>query len=117
MSRRKFSDFCDKLFWYLIYLFPLILAVVTAIPTDGMSAPIFTTFNSVMSQIGIPTNNIISGALAEFGIIFGDNLFAVGTFLNSYITYLFCATLIHLVFDVLAFIPRLGHKWIGRCLE
>ena len=78
MSRRKFGDFCDKLFWYLIYLFPLILAVITAIPTDGMSAPIFTTFNSVMAQIGIPTNNFISTALSQVGSMFNDNLFAVG---------------------------------------
>lgn len=54
-----------------------------------------------------------------FNSIFGSEssilpIFVEGSFIPKYLTYMGWIYVLHVVFDLLVFIPRLAHKWLGK---
>lgn len=51
-----------------------------------------------------------SGTLPLFDSTYGSDIF-------MYITYCVNIEIIHVFFDVIVFIPRLAHKWVGKAVQ
>ena len=111
MRERTQKNLFDNIFWYLIYLLPLIIWVVVSFRTGNIVS-----LSNALETMGLKVleNNQILTNLSE---IFGSNgvlpLF-VSTDILLYISYFICVFLIHLFVDFLLFIPRITHKWLNK---
>ena len=111
MRERTQKNLFDNIFWYLIYLLPLIIWVVVSFRTGNIVS-----LSNALETMGLKVleNNQILINLSE---IFGSNgvlpLF-VSTDILLYISYFICVFLIHLFVDFLLFIPRIAHKWLNK---
>lgn len=107
MRKKTVKCLCDNIFWYLIYLLPLILLFGVTFQTG-----VFTTLSSAMNSVGLNvlTDNVILNSLTQ---IFGQN--GILPLLNNdilvYLTYFVSVFIMHLAIDFLLFIPRLAMKW------
>ncbi len=115
MRKKTVKNVCDYVFWYVLYLLPVVLYIVRAINAETLPTLeqfFVTTFGNVAST------NVVYVALQDiFGLggvfpVFESNaLFYV-------FTYYVCVYIIHLAVDFLIFIPKIAHKWldnIGGC--
>lgn len=116
MSKRKFADFCNRLFWHIIYLFPLILIVILSIPTDANVVD-SSLFSIVFENIGITSDNFISNLFSSVGAYFDSNIFVNGTLLNYYLTYLTICVLFRCLYEVMVFVPKFALKFVERCVD
>lgn len=111
MRERTQKNLFDNIFWYLIYLLPLIIWIVVSFRTGNIVS-----LSNALETMGLKVleNNQILTNLSE---IFGSNgilpLF-VSTDILLYISYFICVFLIHLFVDFLLFIPRIAHKWLNK---
>lgn len=111
MRERTQKNLFDNIFWYLIYLLPLIIWVVVSFRTGNIVS-----LSNALETMGLKVleNNQILTNLSE---IFGSNgvlpLFVSADIL-LYISYFICVFLIHLFVDFLLFIPRIAHKWLNK---
>ena len=111
MRERTQKNLFDNIFWYLIYLLPLIIWVVVSFRTGNIVS-----LSNALETMGLKVleNNQILTNLSE---IFGSSgvlpLF-VSTDILLYISYFICVFLIHLFVDFLLFIPRIAHKWLNK---
>ena len=118
MRKRNVNHFFDELFWYIVYLFPVI-AFLFCIPNFGTETNALITFEYFFESIGLGfvTDNLIISVLRDiFGIngimpIFSTD--AVFIMVSWFIT----TFLVHLCVDFILFIPRLTHKWLGKCVS
>lgn len=101
-------DVLDSLFWYIIYLLPIVTFLVCGRGDNALT--IIEYFNEFFSLSG---SNII---LSTFQDIFGsDGFFSIlddSSYVFSIVSYFVTCFLIHLAVDVLLFIPRLCHYWM-----
>lgn len=103
MRKKTLKTLFDSLFWYFVYLLPLILLTVSIFRTGTI-----TSLSSVMGSIGVNIleNNFIYTSLLD---IFGTGgifpLF-IQTDLLMFLTYFISAFLLHLFVDIILFIPR-----------
>ncbi len=103
-TNKRFADKLDRLFWFLIILLPLVLFYLCEEWSfDSFSA--FMSENFSFSFIETILDSIIE-------MTFNSN-FA----LTSYLSYVVGVELIHVFFDVIVFIPRLAHKWVGKAVQ
>lgn len=111
MRKKTIKNLFDYVFWYGLYLLPLLLMLVYWFKTGSAS------FINVMSDAGLSvlTTNPIYDALNQ---IFGSGgvlpLFTSPDVI-AFCTYFVSVFLVHLAVDFLLFIPRLAHKWMD-CL-
>lgn len=110
MRKRSFAYLFDCIFWYTIYLLPIILMVVYYF--KGSATPI-TAIGDFCQQLGI---NFSSNPLFEaiYGIFGVDGIFPLLTSSAPLypVVWFLSMFLVHLAVDVLLFIPRLCHQWI-----
>lgn len=108
MRKRTIKCLFDNILWYLIYLLPLIFAIIhwnkiEAIDLTGVF---------VLGGFELFADNIVFTSLDS---IFGSSgiipLFA-GNGLLMYFSYLIICWVIHLAVDCLLFIPKLAHNWM-----
>lgn len=112
--RKKTVDHCaDTLFWYLLYLFPVLGYMLYLFVEPGTGATLLS-FETFCSNIGVSffTDNIVLSSLTS---IFGVE--GVLPLFNSsapfiMFTWFVCVFIAHLAVDFLLFIPRLAHKWL-----
>ena len=133
MRKKNFVSYLDNLFWYFIYLLPIFLYVIFAIcaknqegflmyVTDGQN---FSDF--MMSFFGLEEfNNVrllfIDCLCSNDWVTNDDVLLTLTTWTREspivfYFSYFINCIIAHLFVDVLAFIPRLAHKWLGKCTQ
>lgn len=111
MRERTQKNLFDNIFWYLIYLLPLIIWVVVSFRTGNIVS-----LSNALETMGLKIldNNQIIANLTE---IFGSSgifpMFATADVL-LYMTYFISVYLIHLFVDFLLFIPRIAHKWLNK---
>lgn len=109
MKKCSITDVLDNMFWYIIYLLPIIMYVFNICGHGDGSVSLLEYFNSNFSMV----TNVISDTITS---IFGTEgvlpLFSSGGFIIDYLTYFIACMLIHLAVDFLLFIPRLAHKWL-----
>ena len=97
----------DNLFWYLLYLLPVICFMIRG----GES-----TFLSFLEDIGfsLTNSNIVFSTMSD---IFGANgiiPFFESSSIIAIVSYFVCVFIVHILVDVLLFIPRWSHKFLGK---
>lgn len=110
MRKKTIKELFDNVFWYAVYILPLILLALYWFKTGSIS--LVNCMND--AGLGILTNNPIYTSLAD---IFGANgvlpLFASAD-LICFGSYFISCFILHLLVDFILFIPRLCHKWLNE---
>lgn len=115
MRKRTISNLADTIFWYLVYLLPVIgyLLYLIAEPASGTSLVAFDSFFSNIG-LGLVSDNVVVSTLKD---IFGTGgvlpLFTTDTPFIIF-GWFVCTFITHLAVDFLLFIPRLAHKWLNK---
>ena len=99
----KFEKKLDILFWWLIWLLPLVGAVVSLMFGSDNTFADFSTFIEGF-RFGY-----IKDLLVDFFDIFSLTFPGV---LLDYASYLICAEFVHILVDVIIFIPRFVHSMV-----
>lgn len=116
-TKNRFGYKLDKIFWWIVMLFPLFayLGFSLLYPKE---TPI--SFCAFFTTLGIDSwdKNPVYDVLNS---LFGSNgVFPIFNTTPCFVTYFtWCVTveIIHIIFDVLVFIPRLCHKWISKAVQ
>lgn len=107
MRKRNCDHFFDILFWYIIYALPFLAWLFALIGQYQIDFPAF-----LVASDFAEVNFVYTCLKSVFGnagelILFSDNLlFMFSWFINCVI--------IHIMVDVLLFIPRLAHNWLEK---
>lgn len=115
MRKRTISNLADTIFWYLVYLLPVIgyLLYLIAEPSSGTSLVSFESFFTNIG-LGLVSDNVVVSTLKD---IFGTGgvlpLFTTDTPFIIF-GWFVCTFITHLAVDFLLFIPRLAHKWMNK---
>lgn len=117
MRKRTIKHCAKTIFWYLLYLLPIICYLLYMIAEPGTGTNIVS-ITSFIEQLGIniSNNNLVFTTLNE---IFGTN--GILPFFNDntlifIFTYYIEVVIMHLLVDMILFIPKLAHKWLsGVC--
>lgn len=122
MRKKSIKYLADTIFWYLIYFLPVILYGVYLL--HGSESGTILSFNQFITtnEFGLSSTNIV---LTTINSLFGASgilpLFssASGFYAPVFIGTWFVNTyLLHLVIDVILFIPRWGHRMMDKfCKE
>lgn len=118
----RFSYKLDKIFWFVLSLFPLFSWLIYLFSfSDYANFPL--TFYDWLEQtfgfMGQIQNSAIYSTLYQiFSITSVTSLFpALSTSLLAFFTYLITVEIVHVIYDVIIFIPRLAHKWISKAVQ
>lgn len=118
MTKKKFSHIFDKVFWGLIALLPIIVYCIYLIKNGGVYV-----FADVFDNFGfnIDKTSIIYTTLTSiFGVVAGGSA-NIPAFLSDgvmvYMTYFVIIELIHLILDMLLYIPRIARKFLDKGVE
>lgn len=108
MRKRTIRCLFDNIFWYMIYMLPLIFSILHWLKLGAVDlAGVFT-----LGGFELFADNMIFVSLNS---LFGANgivpLFA-GNGILMYLSYFIICMLVHLAVDVLLFIVRLAHNWM-----
>jgi hypothetical protein len=118
MTKKKISHICDKLFWGFLMILPLLVYLVYIIKNGNIYPleQVFTDFG-----FGIDTSSIIYQTFTSiFGVVTGSTA-NIPAFLSNgvilYITYIVLIEIIHLIVDILLYIPRIAMKFLDKGVE
>lgn len=118
----RFSYKLDKIFWFVISLFPLFSWLLYLFSFSSYTeSPL--TFYAWLEQnfalMGQVSQSVIYSTLYQiFSITSVTSLFPVlSTSLLAFFTYLITVEIVHVIYDVIVFIPRLAHKWISKAVQ
>lgn len=118
----RFSYKLDKIFWFVVSFFPLFSWLVYLFSFSGYTtSPL--TFYAWLEQnfafMGQISNSVIYSTFYRiFSITSVDSLFpALSTSLMAFFTYLVTVEIVHALYDVIIFIPRLAHEWISKAVR
>lgn len=108
MRKKTISHLFDTAMWYLIYLLPLFILLLSWLRRDYVS------LSSAMTTCGLGIfvdNPILTSLSSMFG---ASGMFPIfnNPDLLCYLTYFICVMIIHIFVDVLLFVVRLAHNWL-----
>lgn len=124
MRTRTQKNLFDNIFWYTIYSLPLIITFFTVL-VNGM-------IHTQDSSYTFDFINILNSNLSYFNVessvvyttlvdIFGSSSTILPLFNNNtlfmYLAYFVNCIIIHLMVDIIAVVPRLGHKLIDKVIK
>jgi hypothetical protein len=118
----RFAFKLDKIFWFIISFFPLFSWLIYLFSFSSYTASPLT-FYAWLEQnfafMGQISQSIIYSTFYQiFSITSVASLFpTLSTSLMAFFTYLITVEIIHVVYDVIVFIPRLAHKWISKAVQ
>lgn len=111
MRERTLKSLFDKIMWYGVYLFPLIAYVALLFSFQYNGTGSYIPFEEFMLDLGFGY-----GAIYDvFVSLFSDGgIFPMMEFggMLAYANYLVFVTILHVIFDVIVFIPRLFHNFL-----
>lgn len=118
----RFAFKLDKIFWFVLSFFPLFSWLIYLFSFSSYTASPLTFFAWLDQNFGFMgqiQNSVIYSTLYQiFSITSVDSLFPVlSTSLIAFFTYLVTIEIVHVVYDVIIFIPRLAHKWISKAVQ
>ena len=118
----RFAFKLDKIFWFVVSFFPLFSWLVYLFSFSSYTASPLTFYAWLDQNFGfmgqIQNSVIYSTFYQIFSITSVDSLFPVlSTSLMAFFTYLVTVEIVHVVYDVIVFIPRLAHKWISKAVQ
>ena len=128
MRKRNIKKIADTIFWYVVYLLPIILTVIQSIGifgnftfdnweyinnnTSASDYGFLYLLDQNLNVLGCANGGLIydvlTGIFGEFGImpmIYQQAIFA-------FAQWFVVTMLIHLCVDFILFIPRIAHKWM-----
>ena len=118
----RFSYKLDKIFWFVLSFFPLFSWLIYLFSFSGYTnSPL--TFYAWLEQnfafMGqISQSPIYSTFYQIFSITSVSSLFpTLSTSLLAFFAYLVTVEIVHVIYDVIVFIPRLAHKWISKAVQ
>ena len=103
----RFSSCLNVLFWFIIMILPILAWLFNAIGGITQTESFIEYINGFGSWTFI--KNLIDNV---FSTLFDGNLA-----LSGYISYVVSVEIIHVIFDVIVFVPRLCHKWVEVFVE
>lgn len=118
----RFSYKLDKIFWFIISFIPLFSWLVYLFSFSSYTASPLT-FLAWLDQyfgfLGQISQSVIYSTLYQiFSITSVSSLFpSLPVSLMAFFTYLITVEIIHVIYDVIVFIPRLAHKWISKAVQ
>lgn len=137
MRKRTVNCIVKNIFWYTIYLLPIIVALIITLSVtsesffywfketyqfqtiDSLSNLFVFNFDGVLRAIiDIDYNPIYSALVSAFATDGGvvplfSNESTGGVAFLRYFAYFISVYLLHILIDFLLFIPRLCHKWMN----
>lgn len=118
----RFAYKLDKIFWFVISFFPLFSWLIYLFSFSSYAAAPLTFFAWIEQNFGfmgqIQGSPIYSTLYQVFSITSVDSLFPVlSTSLMAFFTYLITVEIVHVLYDVIIFIPRIAHKWISKAVQ
>lgn len=114
MRSKTLKDIFDDLFWYSLYMLPLICLCFVVCRT-GEFIGLSTALTSL--GLGLLVDNPILSTISQ---IFGSGgilPFFVSSDILVYVSYFICVFIVHLLVDFVLFIPRLCHKWTKKLYQ
>lgn len=118
----RFSYKLDKIFWFVISFFPLFSWLIYLFSfSDYAKSPL--TFYAWLEQnfgfLGQISNSVIYSTFYQiFSITSVNSLFpALSTSLLAFFSYLVTVEIVHVLYDIIVFIPRLAHEWISKAVQ
>ena len=118
----RFSYKLDKIFWFVISFFPLFSWLIYLFSFTSYTTSPLTFFAWLEQNFGflgeVSGSAIYSTLYQIFSITSAASLFPVlSTSLLAFFTYLITVEIVHVIYDVIVFIPRLAHKWISKAVQ
>lgn len=118
----RFAFKLDKIFWFIISFFPLFSWLIYLFSFSSYTASPLTFYAWLEQNFGflgqIQNSAIYSTLYQIFSITSVASLFPVlSPSLISFFTYLITVEIVHVIYDVIVFIPRLAHKWISKAVQ
>lgn len=122
ISNTRFSYKLDKIFWLIISLLPVLswfiylygyVHIVTNSSTSVVSFFTWLQSNFLIADFG--SNPFYSVLFQIFGP--GGVFPLLDANVLSLFVWFLTIEVIHVCFDVMAFIPRLAHKWISKAVQ
>ena len=108
MRKRTINCLFDKLFWFLVSILPLVSFVIMLWFNGQNGITMSTVFSSC--GFGIVVDNVVVDSLMSiFGVGGLFPLFATNDLIVYFVYFIF-VNIIHIVVDVLLWIPRFAHK-------
>ena len=122
VGNTRFSYKLDKIFWFIISFFPLFSWLIYLFSFSGYNESPLTFFAWIEQNFGFVgqvQNSVIYSTIYQiFSITSVNSLFPVlSTSLMAFFTYLITVEIVHVIYDVIVFIPRLAHKWISKAVQ
>lgn len=112
MTKKKIHYIYDLLYYAIFMLIPVLGYLIHLHHFDNV------TLISFFSEMGVLDTNVIFTALVE---MFGTNgylpLIESTSTLFYVFTYMAIVSLLHLVIDMIMFIPKLAHKYLTNFAE
>ena len=112
MRERTLKSLFDKIMWYGIYLFPLICYAFLCLSFQYNGSNQVIDFSSFMESL-FGFSSFGGDLILTINLLFADvlNVTESGG-LQQYVVYLIVVTIIHVIFDIIVFIPRLFHNFL-----
>ena len=114
MRKKTVNHLCDNVFWYIVYMLPMLVYVVQYFYGGANPNYVVRDFTAIMQEFSITSVNIIADVMEN---IFGANgimpLFQSPAILQFFAYFASCL-IAHLAVDFVLFIPRLCHKWLNK---
>ena len=119
ISNTRFSYKVDKIFWFFISFAPLIFYALYLVSSSKPSQYFsFYVFLSDYLGLFFSSNSVFSSMLST---IFGPSgifpVFSAQSGWLVFFSHLATVEVVHVLFDVMIFIPRLAHKWISKAVQ
>lgn len=130
MRKRTVKNLFDNIMWYLIYLLPILVGLISALSLCGgdwyttwFEANDYDYSNAPALGIFVQGSRLVCEQF-QFGIVYSalyDCFDYIGdmwvpfdsSFITYYFAYFISVYIAHLFVDFVLFIPRLCHKWMN----
>ena len=102
----RFQDKIDRVTWFIMAILPVFVFFVMNYRQETNTD--FITFVSTFSPFPFITDILNSVTSTAFGVEFS---------LNAYLGYLVGIEILHVLFDIIVFIPRFAHKIMSKAIN
>lgn len=109
MKKKTITTLFDKVFWYIVYMLPIVVMLILTLK-QGDFVTIADTFTS-LNLTGIDGSIVYNALFGIFGTGGIMPIFASPDIL-LFMSYFVYANIVHLFVDFILFIPRLAKKWM-----
>lgn len=123
-TKNRFAYKLDKIFWWIVGLFPLITYMIFCVVQIGTRKDTswISFYDFLGNYLGLffaegnPFMSVLDSVFGSTSSIFPIFRQGAGGVL-FYFVYVINIEVFHVLFDILVFIPRLAHKWISKAVQ